>query len=240
MVAQQAKPAVANDPAAHELLRAAHERGYRFPAGFGGFSATVTFITDAATTEGSVAMRAPRDLILDLDASEEDTAWVRQEIASIAGHRWPTPYEQSDGRWTLTLSDDTANPLGQSIKVHDDPFDSGYRVRDGKISQVLRKMGNTRFTITMLDHQPAGDGRLLPSIFTVTFWDVETGRLTRSDAYNDSYVVVEGVTVPSFRRVVTFKDEGQSVRELALSNHTLLTGGAASATATEAERRHHS
>lgn len=240
MVAQQTKPAVTNDPTAHELLRAAHERGYRFPAGFGGFSANVSLTTDSGVVEGSVAVRAPRELVLDLDTSEEDVSWVRQEIASIAGHRWPTPYEQSDGRWTLTLSDDAGHPLGQSIKVHDDPFDTGYRVREGKISQVLRRMGNIRFTITMLDHQPAGDGRLLPSIFTVAFWDVETGRLTRSDAYNDRYVVVDGVTVPSYRRVVTFKDDGQSVRELTLSNHRLLTGEAASNTAAEAERRHHS
>lgn len=230
---------VANDPAAHELLRAAHERGYRFPVGFGGFSADVTLNTDSSTSEGTVAVRAPRDLILDLDVPEEDAGWVRQEIASIAGHRWPTPYEQSDGRWTLTLSEDAANPLGQSIKVHDDPFDSGYRVRDGKISQVLRKMGTMRFTITMLDHQPAVDGRLLPSLFTVTFWDTETDRLTRSDAYTDSYVVVDGVTVPSYRRVVTFKDSGQSVRELLLSNHKLLEAVATSS-AGEAERRHHS
>jgi hypothetical protein len=235
----QTATTVANDPAAHDLLRAAHERGYRFPVGFGGFSATVTLSTDSATTEGTVAVRAPRDLILDLDVSEEDAGWVRQEIASIAGHRWPTPYEQSDGRWTLTLSDDSANPLGQSIKVHDDPFDSGYRVRDGKISQVLRKMGPTRFTITMLDHQPAVDGRLLPSLFTVTFWDTENDRLTRSDAYTDSYVVVDGVTVPSYRRVVTFKDDGQSVRELSISNHKLLEA-VANSSAGEAERRHHS
>lgn len=238
MVAQTATT-VANDPAAHELLRVAHERGYRFPEGFGGFSATVVLSTDAAMVEGSVAVRAPRDLMLDLDASEEDAGWVRQEIASIAGHRWPTPYEQSDGRWTLTLGDDAGNPLGQSIKVHDDPFDSGYRVRDGKISQVLRKMGTMRFTITMLDHQPAIDGRLLPSLFTVTFWDTESGRLTRSDAYTDSYVVVDGVTVPSYRRVVTFKDSGQSVRELTLSNHKLLEAVATSSSG-EAERRHHS
>ncbi|MGH2549513.1 MAG: DUF3386 family protein, partial [Thermomicrobiales bacterium] len=221
MVAQTATT-VANNSEAHDLLRAAHERGYRFPAGFGGFSATVTLSTDSATTEGTVAVRAPRDLILDLDVPEEDAGWVRQEIASIAGHRWPAPYEQSDGRWTLTLGDDATNPLGQSIKVHDDPFDSGYRVRDGKISQVLRKMGPMRFTITMLDHQPAIDGRLLPSLFTVTFWDTESDRLTRSDAYTDGYVVVDGVTVPSYRRVVTFQDSGQSVRELTISNHNLL------------------
>ncbi|CAN5615450.1 hypothetical protein BH09CHL1_BH09CHL1_21480 [soil metagenome] len=238
MVAQT-ETIVANDPGAHELLRAAHERGYRFPAGFGGFSADVNLSTDSSTTQGTVSVRAPRDLTLDLDVPEEDAGWVRQEIASIAGHRWPTPYEQSDGRWTLTLSDDSANPLGQSIKVHDDPFDSGYRVRDGKISQVLRKMGPMRFTITMLDHQQAVDGRLLPSLFTVTFWDTENDRLTRSDAYTDSYVVVDGVTVPSYRRVVTFKDSGQSVRELTLSNHVLLEAVATSS-AGEAERRHHS
>ena len=39
--------------------------------------------------------------------------------------------------------------------------------------------------------------------------------------------------------MVTFKEEGQSVRELALSNHQLLTGEPAGTIATETERRHH-
>jgi hypothetical protein len=228
---------VANDLAAHEVMRAAHDAGYRFPAGFAGFAATITYRDDDGTATGQVAVRAPRDLTLDIAAEEPAQAWLKQEIASIAGHRWPTPYDAADGRWSLTLGDDADNPLGQTILVHGDPFHSSYRVRDGRISQVHRQMGGTRFSITILAHTATLDGRFLPSSFTVAYWDVEQGRLTRSDAYSDRYVEAAGVLLPAGRRVVTFSDAGQAVRELSLTSHALLTSEAvAVAGAHEAER----
>ena len=228
-------PVVANDPAAHAVLRAAHDAGYRFPAGFAGFAAEVGYRHDVATAAGRVAVRAPRDLDLAIALDEADAGWLRQELASIAGHRWPTAYEAADGRWTLTLDGAADHPLGQLVLVHDDPFHSSYRVRDGRISQVHRQMGPTRFTITILAHQTTADGRALPSSFTVAYWDVASGRLTRSDAYSDRYVVASGMMLPAGRRVVTFDDGGQTVRELSLTGHSLFSGPVA-AGAHQAER----
>ncbi len=85
-------------------------------------------------------------------------------------------------------------------------------------------MGGTRFTITILDHQSATDGRTLPSLFTVTFWDVESGRLTRADAYADRYAAISSASLPVGRRVVTSSDTGQVTRELILNGHELLSG----------------
>lgn len=229
---------VANDPAAHAVLRQAHEAGYKFPAGFAGFTATLTFIQDGAAVSGRVTVRAPRDIQFEIDADEAAIGWLKQEIGSMAGHRWPTSYEAGDGRWTLTLEDDAGHPLGQTVTVHDDPFGSSYRVRDGQISEVNRQMGGTRFTITILQHQTAADGRNLPSVFTVAYWDVNEGRLTRSDAYTDRYATVSGASLPVGRRVVTSTDTGQTTREMILNGHELLSGEA-SAGAPEAERRAH-
>lgn len=139
----------------------------------------------------------------------------------MAGHRWGTPYEQGDGRWTLTVANESEHPLGRLITVHDDPFKSSYRVRDGRITQVNRSMGPMSFTISMQSHTPANDGKQLPETFTVTFWDGRNGRLTRSDIYTDRYESVGGVTLPAERRVLSAKDAGITGREIRLSNWKL-------------------
>ena len=211
-----------NDPEAHGLLKAAHESGYRFPSEFAGFSSDIEISVNGETRRGHVVLRSPRDLDLDIEADEATMGWVRHEIGSMVGHRWPTPYAESDGRWILTLEEEAAHPLGQLIKVHDDPFDSSYRLRDGRITQVNRHMGPTRFSINIHEHALTADGRTLPSAFTVAFWNTEEGRLTRTDAYQDRYVEIGGIQVPEKRRILRAEDSCISVHEMMLSNYTLL------------------
>lgn len=212
---------VANQPQAHAALQAAHEGGYRFPADFAGFTAEVEITGGEPARTGRVTLRSPREIEIDVEADEETLGWLRHELGSMAGHRWPTPYAGSDGRWTLTLEDDGA-ALGDLIRVHDDPFNSSYRLRDGRITQVNRQMGPTRFSINIHEHTTLPDGRTLPAIFTVAFWDAAQARLTRTDEYRDRYREVDGVQLPAERRVLRAADDGISVRTMTLRNQTLL------------------
>ncbi len=223
---------VANETAAHEILRAAHDQGYRFPAAFAGFTANVrtTETTPAATSTlaGTVTVTGPRATELETDSPGDLATWTRQEIASMAGHRWNTPYAEGDGRWTLTLEDDADSVLGQTVIVHDDPFSSRYRVREGRIAQVIRTMGTTSFTISIQRHLPAADGLFLPADFTVSYWDTESGRLTRTDSYTDTYAEIDGVSLPRGRRVLTATDAGFVGREFVLTDVRLLAPNDAS------------
>lgn len=228
---------VTNDPAAHDTLRAAQANAYRFPVGFGGFTATISHESTGETADGTVTVNGPRAIEVDLMASETALGWVQREISSMAGHRWPSDYDQGDGRWPLTLEDD-GNPLGARIVLQGDQFSSSYRVRDGRISQVNRRMGPMRFTIHIQSHQPLSDGRTLPGTFTVSFWDLASGRLTRSDVYTDHYVEVDRTWLPASRRVVTTSDDGIVARAFSLSDYRLLTGSVAPV-APEAARRAH-
>jgi hypothetical protein len=228
-----------NDPVAHDMLRGAHDGGYRFPLDFNGFSASISVVEgtpdQVAELAGTITVGGPRAIELDATGPDELLAFARQELASMAGHRWPSSYDQSDGRWTLTIEDDAHNPLGRLVTVHDDPFHSSYRLRDGRISQVIREMGPTRFAISIQNHAPTVDGRVLPAEFTVTYWSIESGRMTRADAYTDRYETVDGVSIPISRRVLTATDDGFSAREFTLSNIVLLTEPVAPV-ATESER----
>lgn len=218
---------VANEAAAHDLLRAAHDAGYRFPANFAGFTADAraTETTDAGTSTitGTVTVSGPRATELETAGGNDLANWTRQEIASMAGHRWNTPYAEGDGRWTLTLADDADSVLGQTVVVHDDPFSSRYRVRDGRIAQVIRTMGATSFTISIQRHLLTADGRALPADFTVSYWDTEAGRLTRTDSYADTYADIDGVSLPLGRRVVTASDDGFVGRQFELTDVRMLT-----------------
>ncbi|HEX2516101.1 MAG TPA: DUF3386 family protein [Chloroflexota bacterium] len=229
------------DPQAHALLRAAYERAYRLPAGFAGFRARVRYVGPAGTVTGEVEVRSPGDLTLDLPgAGPEATAWVRQELASVAGHRWPTSYEAADGRHRLALGPDGAPEgaegaddlavLGTLVRVLDDRFRSSYRVQDGQIAVIDRSIGGMRFVIQVLDRVAAPDGRHVPAHFVVTYWESESGRLTRADAYADRYAPVqEGgpagqqeILLPASRTVTTAGDGGLTVRTVELEGHTLL------------------
>lgn len=215
-----------NDPRAHKALRAGHDSGYRFPEGFYGFSGAVSALAcmpDGATTEaaGSVIVGGPGAISVDGFPTGDLSEWVGGELRSMAGHRWSTPYDEADGKHTLSLDDTTENPLGDYIKVHNDRFDSAYRVRDGKISQVVRSMGPVTFTITIQEHQTAPDGRTLPAHFTVSFW--KDGRLDHVDMYQDEYREVDGVWVPGSRRVITVSDDGFTTRQLEVDDVSLLT-----------------
>lgn len=212
-----------NDPAAHVALREAHDAGYRFPEDFAGFSAKITAVIDGHSASGRMTIRSPRELELEIDLDEEEQSWLRREIVSIAGHRWHLPYEEADGRHTLSFDDDPGHALGRRVTVHDDRFDSWYRVDENGISQVNRGMGTTRFSIQIQERTAAADGRLLPAHFTVLLWDLEQERMTGSNIYRDRFVDVDGIQLPAERRVIQGRDEGISVRQFALSEHQVLT-----------------
>lgn len=219
--------APANDPAAHELLRGAHQVGYRFPAGFPGFRAALQFTNDQGRTSGTVEVNAPNQITLDLDTDEASRQWVLQEMASIVGHRWPASYEQQDGRYSLSL-EPGEHPLGQLIRFNDDRFSSAYRVRNGRLSQINRGMGKMRFTINIMEHAQVEDGRIVPTQFSVVYWDTTDGRrLVRADAYTDRYAPVDGVYLPTLRRVITASDDGLTAQEMVLTGHEILPESAA-------------
>jgi hypothetical protein len=218
---------VANDAAAHAVLRAARDSAYRFPEGFAGFSATVEYIDESGSTTGNVSIFGSRAMELAIEADETQAAWIRQELGSLAGYRWPSTYEESDGRYALAFGDSVDPNLGTLLVFGDDPFASSYRIKDNRISQVNRQMGPVRFSINIQRHVPAKGDSFLPGEFTVFTWSLADDRLTQSDAYTDRYVEVDGVFLPSYRRIVTAKDNGISARQISLRDHKLLKGSKA-------------
>lgn len=207
------------DSRAHALLRAAHESGYRFEPGFRGFRANLYYTDDLGNETGRATVVSPTKVEVECDL-REGRDWARRELASIAGHRWPMPYEQGDGRYRLKLGRED-HPLGALIEVGD-RYGSAYRVSGGRISYVRRKAGGKRFEISILDRAHTGDGRVLPSQFTVSYWDDGLNLLLGTDTYTDAYAEFGGVYLPTARLIVSAVDGGLRVRSLVLDRHETL------------------
>lgn len=196
---------------ADAVLKRAHLSGYRFPQGFAGFAAT---IDTSAGDHGSVIVDADRIIQLTIDGTPSgDADWVRAELGSIVSHRWPSRYEDGDGRFAKRVEGDTV--------LMDDPLSSAYRVGPHGIREVHRTAGATRFVISVSQRHHLSDGRHLPAHFTVFHWSVESGRLQRTEHFYDTYVAVDGIQLPHRREVTSATDEGLTSRMLELSNHVL-------------------
>lgn len=227
-----------NDLRAHALLEGSFEGTYRFPEGFNGFTGTISVTVSLPdgtmqSDRGQVLVAGPGGSTIEGFESADLTDWALNEVRSVAGHRWSMSYQDADGKHTLSLDDERQTLLGDFVKVLDDRFDSAYRVKDGRISQVIRTMGPMTFTITIQGDRAMPEGKRLPEHFTVNYW--KEGRLVRSDMYHDTYAEIEGVWLPVARQVTTADDDGFTARRLELTEISLLEAPIA-ATAPAAER----
>lgn len=213
-----ASTSIQNDPRAHALLKSAHDRAWRFPESFNGFTADIEVTASgSAPIHGHIDISGPREMDLTLDASTEITDWVKQQIASMVGHRWVRAYENGDGKYDMVLEDD-GDPRGALVRQLNDPFTSSYRVLNDAITVVNRQMGTTSFTISMQTHGTATDGRTLPESFTVSYRNTESGALERAEIFQDAYTVVDGMDVPLERRVSLSDGTGVTARQFRFSN----------------------
>lgn len=204
---------------ADRRLREAHDRSYRYPEGFPGYSARVHYEGEEARAGGTVTLAPgrPPEIRLDEELPEDDRGWLDHELGMLAGHRWHRTYEEADGRWQKHLVED-GHPLGDLIEI-DDSMASAYRVQDGEITTIARTHAGTRFTIVIQNRTTAPDGRTVSTAFTVSYHG--QAELARVDSYADEHELLGDVLVPRARRVVTVDGSGFRVRRFELSDHVV-------------------
>jgi Protein of unknown function (DUF3386) len=205
------------------LTREAHDAAYRFPPGFAGFRCRLAVHAEGLEAEGRVTLRAGERPEVEIDLPENETGWLAHELGSLAGHRFHRSYEDADGRHRKRVHDEDGNPHGRLVTI-EDAMDSSYRIGGGRINEITRTHGGSRFTIAIQQRADAPDGRAVSTAFTVCHWDAESGALLRADAYSDTHVELDGVLLPGRRRVATASSSGLTVREIELSGHELLAG----------------
>jgi nitrous oxidase accessory protein NosD len=140
----------------------------------------------------------------------------------IAVHRGPRSFEESDGKYALTLGEDADHPLGPRLNIHGDGMHSFYRVKGDRITQINRKMPHMAFTINVEDSAVTQDNKFLTTRYTVYYYSSQDGRLTNVESFTDTHTRVSSSDLPATRRIISYENNDVVVRSLSFDNHKML------------------
>lgn len=217
----------ANDsqrPSANELLKRARQSRSTWE-NFPGFHARLSVNTAGYQGTGRLTIDSAGDVKLSEFPPGLDEKQVKGYFESLAQHRLADPAAEDEVEYA---ADQKPHPLGPLITfVGDEKLQSSYRIRDNVVTQVNRVMGDTRFTIDVLDVYRDPRGRYVPELFTVSFWDKNSGALTRSETHVNHWTAVGAFELPTSIIVARFapgkNGPGESkVLEMTLDQFELL------------------
>jgi len=195
-----------DDPKARDLLQAAFAKTARWQPDFKGFQADLRINVNGKETKGTVTVKGPREVTVLIDDADLQT-WTQNQIGMIAVHRGPRNFQESDGKYTLTLGGEEEHPLGQRINIHGDGMGSWYRVKNNRITQINRNMPQAAFTINVEDSAITQDQQHLTTRYTVYYF---------------SHIRVGNSDLPATRRIISYEDGEIVARTLTFENHVML------------------
>ena len=218
-----ASSTVTDNPQARDLLRRAFERPARWQKDFKGFTADLTVNVSGKETSGPVIVKGPREVSVQL-GDDEIQKWVQEQLGMIAVHRGPRSFEESDGKYTLTMEED-GHPFGTKLNIHGS--NSFYRIKDNRITQINRKMAHPgmnpfAFTINVEESAITEDQKNLTTKYTVYYYSPTDGKLTNVESFTDTHVRVGSSDLPATRRIITYENGQVVVKNLTFKNHKLL------------------
>ena len=223
---EESTPVVKDDPLARELLRKAFEKTARWQSDFKGFTSDLTVNINGKECRGTVTVKSPRDVSVGL-SDPELQKWAEGQIAMIAVHRGPRSFDESDGKYALTLGKDGDHPMGPSLVINGDGMHSFYRIKDDRITQINRKMAHhgmppIGFTINVEDSAITQDGKFLTTRYTVYYYSPQDGKLANVESFTDTHKRVASSDLPATRRIISYENGDVVVKSLTFENHKML------------------
>jgi len=210
-----------DDPKAREILREVFQNTARWQEDFKGFSADVVVNLNGKEEEGTAIVKGPKDVEVSLKEGKHKE-FLSENLASIAMHRGPRSFEESDGKYKLVFGDEGDHPLGRSIVMGGDGMGSFYRVKDGRIQQINRKTPRFSFSINIEESIKNCDGKFLTKAYTVYYFNPEDGKLKNAESYTDQYTRVGQSDLPEYRRIISAEDGEVVTNTIKLKNHKML------------------
>jgi hypothetical protein len=191
---------------------------------FPGFSAELTGHLDGRPFTGKVTVQKDGSVELQTD-DPAAKPWLQDQLDSLVMHRLAQPAGDSTDAHQPRLrfaaeADD--HPLGRLLAVEGDAMGSSYRIKDGQITVVNRRIGKQNMTITVLDSDKNPEGRFLPHSYVVNYWDAATGKLNRVETFQERSVRLGSWDLPVMRSVLTASDAGLSFKIVEFSKSALL------------------
>ena len=220
---KQEAPTIADDPKAREMLRQAFEGTSRWQKDFKGFTADLTVNVNGKETSGPVMVKGPREVSVQLGDAEVQK-WAQEQLGMIAVHRGPKTFEESDGKYSLTMEED-GHLFGTKLIIHGSH--SFYRVKDHRITQINRTMAHPNmppfaFTINVEESTITQDRKNLTTKYSVYYYSPTDGKLNNVECFIDTHVRIGSSDLPATRRIISYEKGEVIVKHLTFANHTLL------------------
>ncbi len=210
-----------DNPEARALLRKAFEKTARWQPDFKGFTADLEININGKVSKGSVTVKGPKEVQAALPDADLQK-WAEGQIGMIAVHRGPRSFDESDGKFTLTLGEDVDHPFGPKVWIKGDGMQSFYRIKGDRIVQINRKMPHMAFTINVEESATTADGKALTTRYTVYYYSPKDGKLANVESFTDSHTRVDQSDLPATRRIIGYENGEMVVKTLTFSNHKML------------------
>jgi hypothetical protein len=217
------QPTVADDPKARALLRQAFEQTARWQKDFKGFTADLTVNVNGKETRGPVTVKGPREVTVQV-GDPDIQKWAQEQLGMIAVHRGPRSFEESDGKYSLTMEED-GHPFGTKLVIHGS--NSFYRLKDNRITQINRTMAHPgmtpfAFSINVEESAVTQDQKNLTTKYSVYYYSPTDRKLNNVECFTDTHVRVGSSDLPATRRIIAFENGEVVVKYLSFANHSLL------------------
>jgi hypothetical protein len=210
-----------DDSEAREAMQEVFSNTARWPVGFGGFTADVIANINGEEQKGTATVKGSKDIEISIE-EEKAKSFLNENLASIAMHRGPRSFEESDGKYKLVFGDDGTHPLGRKLVMGGDGMSSFYRIKGGRIQQINRQTPRFSFSINIEESKKNQDGKFLTRKYSVFYFNPETKGLKDVESYTDEYTRVGEADLPEMRRIINCEEGAISVSTMTLSNHKLL------------------
>ncbi len=186
---------------ASELLQLARENREVFSEDFPGFRSRVTVRFDGLAFHGTCSFSPPGDLEFTFRKGAVPDV-VEATVRSMLMHRVPSSRASVEG---ASYGEPDEHPLGRKIRL-DDKYESTYRIKDDRILQVNRSLGEIRRVLTVLETTTTASGRYLPRHVFAVLFDQTSGDVREAWTYISRFQQVSGEYLPLSRHVIRTSD----------------------------------
>ncbi len=218
---QETQTDIQDDPKARDLLRGAFEKTARWQPDFAGFEAKLRINVNGKETQGVVTVKSSKDVTVSLPDPDLQK-WAQNQIGMIAVHRGPRNFDESDGKYSLTLEGDDSHPLGPRLLIHGDGMGSSYRIKNDRITQINRKMPHMAFTINVEESAVTQDQKHLTTRYTVYYFSPKDGSLQNVDSFSDTHTRIGASDLPATRRIISYENGEVVTKTMVFEYHKML------------------
>lgn len=211
---------VEDDPQARSAMAEVFSNTARWDADFKGFTADITVNINGDEHSGTVTVKGAKEVETTL-TDEKAKAYALENLASIASHRGPRSFEESDGKYKIVFGDEGKHPFGRKVVMGGDGMSSFYRIKDGRIQQINRSTPRMSFSINIEESMKNQDGKFLTKSYVVYYFNTDK-TVKDVESYTDLYTRVGSYDLPEMRRIVHTEEGAVSVDSMTLSNHKMI------------------